>query len=285
MNGVLVIDKPPGMTSHDVVDAVRRRLQTRKVGHAGTLDPAATGVLVIGVGSATRFLSYSQSGPKRYLAVARFGSTTSTQDATGEVLARADANVSAAEVEGILPEFTGTIEQVPPMVSAVKVGGERLYRKARRGEEIARPARRVTIYDLELVDFTPGAEPEAVLDVRCSAGTFVRTLVNDLGERLGCGAHVRALRRTEAGGFTVADAVPFESVSEVDLRPVADAAGDLARLDVAEHAALAASHGRPLPLSGSVPDGGLVALLFDGDLVAVYRRAGDTLVPDRVVGT
>ncbi|MGH2820602.1 MAG: tRNA pseudouridine(55) synthase TruB, partial [Actinomycetota bacterium] len=165
MDGLLVIDKPPGMTSHDVIDEVRRRFRTRRVGHAGTLDPDATGVLVVGVGHATRFLSYSQAAPKRYLARARFGVTTTTQDASGELLERRPVDLDAEEVRAALEDFRGEIEQVPPMVSAVKVGGERLYRKARRGEEVERAARRVTIHALDLVSF-PAPRVEAVLDVR-----------------------------------------------------------------------------------------------------------------------
>lgn len=222
MDGILVIDKPAGMTSHDVVDEVRKRLGTRKVGHGGTLDPDATGVLVIGVGRATKILSYAQGGPKRYTAVARFGITTSTQDASGKVIETREAIIDADDVVRVLKAFEGEIEQIPPMVSAVKIGGERLYKKARRGETVDRPARTVTVYEIELVDFSPDG-PRATLDVRCSAGTYMRTLVHDLGVALGCGAHLESLRRTAAGGFTEADAVALDSVDEHALRPVPDA--------------------------------------------------------------
>src|ERR687895_639267 len=147
------------MTSHDVVDRVRRSLGTKKVGHAGTLDPDATGLLVIGVGRATRLLSYAQQTPKRYQGVARFGITTTTQDASGEITNRRPSSVTRTELEGALGKFIGEIKQVPPMVSAVKVGGERLYKKARRGEEIERRARRVVVYDIDLLGFYPGDEP------------------------------------------------------------------------------------------------------------------------------
>ncbi|MGH2729061.1 MAG: tRNA pseudouridine(55) synthase TruB [Actinomycetota bacterium] len=219
MDGVLVIDKPAGMTSHDVVDEVRRRLGTRKVGHGGTLDPDATGILVVGVGRATKLLSYAQAGPKRYRALARFGITTSTQDASGTVIESREAMIGADDVKRALEAFEGEIEQVPPMVSAVKIGGERLYKKARRGETVDRPARAVTVYGIELVDFSPDG-PRATLDVRCSAGTYVRTLVHDLGVALGCGAHLESLRRTAASGFTEADAVALDRVDERALRPV-----------------------------------------------------------------
>jgi len=219
MDGVLVIDKPAGMTSHDVVDEVRKRLGMRKVGHGGTLDPDATGVLIVGVGRATKILSYAQGGPKRYTAVARFGITTSTQDASGTVIETRAAIISAEDVTRALTAFEGEIEQVPPMVSAVKIGGERLYKKARRGETVDRPARNITVYAIALVGWSDDG-PRATLDVRCSAGTYVRTLVHDLGAALGCGAHLESLRRTAAGGFTEADAVALANVDERALRPV-----------------------------------------------------------------
>jgi tRNA pseudouridine55 synthase len=284
MDGVIVVDKPSGMTSHDVVDEVRRRLDTRKVGHAGTLDPDATGVLLIGVGRATRFLAYAQRAPKRYRAIAVFGVTTTTQDATGEVVSSAPARVGEEEVRGALTEFVGEIEQVPPMVSAVKVGGERLYRKARRGEEVARAPRQVSVYSLDLVRFEEGDHPTATLEVHCSGGTFVRTLVHDLGERLGCGAHLGSLRRTEAGGFTEAEAVALELLDEAGLRPLADAVRVLPTLDPGD-AAEDVGHGRALPVPEvELEEGASVALVADGELLGVYRRSGDRLVADRVVG-
>lgn len=285
MDGVLVIDKPPGMTSHDVVDRVRKTFGTRKVGHGGTLDPDATGVLIVGIGRATRFLTYSQGAPKRYEAVARFGVTTSTQDASGDILHESDANISEDQVCDALGSFKGAIEQTPPMVSAVKVGGERLYKKARRGEDIERPARSVTIYALELRDFVPGERPEATLDVICSGGTFVRTLVHDLGARLGCGAHLRTLRRTEAGGFSTEDAIRLEDVTRESLRPLADAVRQLAIRAPGDEAAQHIAHGRALEVDNSIDDGAFVAFVRDGDLLAVYKREGDRLKPDRVVSS
>ena len=284
MDGVLVVDKPAGVTSHDVVDEVRRRLGTRRVGHAGTLDPGATGVLVLGVGRATRLLSYAQQPPKRYRATAVFGVSTTTQDAWGEVLATAPARITRADVVAALDGFVGEIEQVPPMVSAVKVGGERLYRKARRGESVERAARRVTVFALELVGWRPGDRPEAVLDVVCSAGTYVRTLVSDLGDALGCGAHLAALRRSEAGGFTEADAVALDDVAPEALRPLADAVPQLPALEVDEAAARHACHGRPLAHPAPVAEGEAVAVVCGGELIAVYVRRGPELVADRVVG-
>jgi tRNA pseudouridine55 synthase len=282
MDGVLAIDKPAGMTSHDVVDRVRKSLRTRKVGHAGTLDPDATGVLIVGVGRATRLLSYAQESPKRYRAVARFGTSTTTQDASGEIVEQRVADVHRVDVERELKAFTGDIEQIPPMVSAIKVGGERLYEKARRGEEIARDARPVTIYELALSDFTPGEAPEAVLEVLCSAGTFVRTLIHDLGGALGCGAHMTQLRRTETGGFTEDDLIALDDVSPDALRPLVDGVRSLRRVELDEQQAEYVRHGRPLTDVPEIADEP-VALVRDGDLMAVYKRKGDALVADRVV--
>ena len=281
MNGVLVVDKPAGMTSHDVVDRVRKALGTRKVGHAGTLDPDATGVLVVGVGSATRLLDYAKDAPKRYTAVALFGTTTSTQDASGEVVETRPVDVDVARLTDALERFRGPIEQVPPMVSAVKIGGERLYKKARRGEEVERPARTVTIHSLELVGFS---DDTATLDVTCSAGTYVRTLVHDLGEALGCGAHLASLRRTEAAGFGEGDAIELDDVAETNLRPLSDAVRTMHQAFIDDTAALLVKDGRKLPLEGEfeVLDGP-VALIHDDDVLAIYRRAGDELVAEKVL--
>jgi tRNA pseudouridine55 synthase len=303
-DGVLVIDKPAGMTSHDVVDGVRRSLKTKKVGHAGTLDPDATGVLIVGVGRATRFLSYAQAAPKRYTAVARFGVTTATQDASGEVVERRPAPLTEGEVAAALPAFRGPIRQTPPMVSAVKIGGERLYAKARRGEEVERSERAVTVFRLDLVGYTAGEEPEATLDVICSAGTYVRTLVHDIGASLGCGAHLRSLRRIEAGGFSCDDAIPLERAGAAALRPLTDAVRWLPRIELRASERAVAAHGGALavrpeaaPAEASpgtswdetpasvreLRDGEAVALLADGALLGVYVRRGQKLVADRVV--
>ena len=283
VDGVLVVDKPAGMTSHDVVDRIRKLFGTRRVGHAGTLDPDATGVLVLGLGRATRFLTYSQAAPKRYLTTAVFGVTTSTQDAAGEVLERNEVDISEKDVRAAAAKHTGELEQIPPMVSAVRVGGERLYKKARRGEEVERTPRPVTIYELEVLSFTDDP-PEAVLDVRCSAGTYVRTLVHDIGASLGCGAHLRSLRRTEAGGFGEADAIELDSVGSRNLLPLADAVRGLTRIELEDDAARLVANGRRLELpSEDLADGEHLALIHRGDLVAVYTRKGRELIPERVV--
>jgi tRNA pseudouridine55 synthase len=284
MDGVLVVDKPAGVTSHDVVDEVRRRLGTRRVGHAGTLDPGATGLLVIGVGRATRLLEYAQAGPKRYRAEVVFGASTTTQDASGDVVERRPAGgLERAQVEAALADFVGDVDQVPPMVSALKVGGERLYVKARRGEEVERRARRVTVYSLELVEWSPGDEPRALVDVVCSPGTYVRTLAHDLGARLGPGAHLAALRRTASSGFVEEDAVALEDVAPGALRPPAAALGDMARLEADPATARLVRNGRPLAAPDEVADGDRVAIVAEGALLAVYARRAGELVAERVV--
>jgi tRNA pseudouridine55 synthase len=288
-DGILVVDKPGGMTSHDVVDVVRKRLGTKKVGHGGTLDPDATGVLIVGVGRATRLLSYAQSAPKRYTARARFGISTTTQDASGEIVSLTeDVVLDRLSVERALASFVGEIEQTPPMVSAVKVGGERLYRKARRGESVDRAPRRVTVYDARVTGFEVEEKwPEATIDIRCSSGTYIRTIVHDWGAVLGCGAHLRALRRTESGGHTLSNAVALDEIDAGALRPVAETVKGLAGIEVDGRGARLVHNGRPLndlDLTG-LEEGRPVALMREGQLLAVYRRVGDRLVADRVLST
>ena len=282
-NGVLVIDKPAGMTSHDVVARVRKIFQTKKVGHAGTLDPDATGLLILGLGNATRLLSFAQDGPKRYIATASFGSTTTSQDASGEVIDTKPVHIDRAQVESVATSFVGDIEQIPPMVSAVKVGGERLYKKARRGEEVERKPRPVTIHALKLTSFTPDP-PEADFDVICSPGTYIRTLVHDIGQSLGCGAHLKTLRRIEASGFSESDARTLEEVSAADLRPAVEIVRSLSLLDIDDEARRLVSDGRPLPLpDADMAKGDLVALVHDGALVAIYKKRGPQLVAEKVL--
>ena len=280
--GVLVIDKPPGMTSHDVVDRIRKTFGIKKVGHAGTLDPDATGVLVLGLGRATRILSYAQAGPKAYSAVGTLGVQTSTLDASGEVIDTRPVGVTEGDVRAAAERFVGDIEQIPPMVSAVKVGGERLYKKARRGEEVDRKPRRVTIHELEVVSFE---SPDVELSVRCSAGTYVRTLVADIGNELGCGAHLKSLRRTEAAGFSVTDAVPLDEAGTEHLRPVADAVRQLAHVEVDADTARRVRHGPRLPAPGrdDLAQDQAIALVRGDELIAVYKRRDNELVPDRVL--
>ncbi len=206
MDGVLVVDKPAGMTSHDVVDVVRRLARTRRVGHTGTLDPMATGVLVLLLGAATRLAQFMTGERKAYRAVIRLGEETTTYDAEGEIVARHPVAASEADVEAALARFRGTFRQVPPMYAAIKVRGRKLYEWARQGKEIARPPRTVTVHRLELLAWQP---PELTIAVVCSAGTYIRSLAHDLGQALGCGAYLRALTRTASGAFTLAEAHPL----------------------------------------------------------------------------
>jgi tRNA pseudouridine55 synthase len=284
-DGVVVVDKPPGMTSHDVVDRVRRIFGTKKVGHAGTLDPDATGVLVLGVGQGTRLLSFAQDGPKRYLTTASFGTTTSTQDASGEVLETRPVALDVGQVESAAAKFVGDIEQIPPMVSAVKVGGERLYRKARRGEEVERPARPVTIHSLQVTGFRADP-PEADLDISCSPGTYIRTLVHDLGEALGCGAHLKTLRRVSSSGFEESDATVLDALGPDHLRPLDDLVRALPRLNIDGDATALVRDGRALAnTADDVPEEQPLALFFQDRLLAIYKRRGDRLVADKVIAS
>ena len=213
-NGIIIIDKPAGWTSMDVCGKLRGILKTKKVGHAGTLDPMATGVLPVFVGNATRAVSYAEAGDKEYIAGLRLGLVTNTQDTSGEVLEQHPAEgITRGQLEAVLARFTGEIQQVPPMYSAIKIGGQKLYELARKGQEIERPARTVTIHGLELLEpEEPGGDWR--LRVRCSKGTYVRTLCHDIGRALGCGGCMSSLRRTMAAGFTLAECRTIEEVQQ-----------------------------------------------------------------------
>jgi len=208
VDGVLVIDKPAGPSSHDVVAAVRKELRIKKVGHTGTLDPTATGVLPLVLGQATKLARYLSGGDKTYLATVRLGITTTTLDAAGEKVSERPVSVSAEQIAAEVAHFVGEIEQIPPMYSAKKIDGHKLYELARKGVEVPREAKRVTIYAIELKSVTL---PEIVIEVRCSAGTYVRVLAQDLGERLGCGAHLHSLHRLRAGPFSIQEAISLQA--------------------------------------------------------------------------
>jgi len=213
MDAALNVHKPAGLTSHDVVDQIRRWAGQRRVGHGGTLDPQATGVLLLGLGAATRLLEYVHALTKTYRAEFTFGLVTSTQDVWGETLEERDAaTLTAAQVEAALAGFRGEIEQTPPMVSAVRVDGERLYRRARRGEEVNRPARRIQVEQFDLLDFHRGERPVATARIVCSSGTYVRTLGHDLGQASGCGAAMSALVREAVGPFRLTTAAPLDEL-------------------------------------------------------------------------
>jgi len=211
-DGIIIIDKPAGWTSMDVCAKLRGILKTKKVGHAGTLDPMATGVLPVFVGQATRAVSFAESGEKEYIAGLRLGLVTDTQDTEGKVLSEMPVAITQEQLRAVLPQFTGELRQVPPMYSAVKIGGKKLYELARSGKEIERPARSVTIRELELLEQV--SPSDFILRVRCSKGTYVRTLCHDIGAALGCGGCMYSLRRTMAAGFTLSESHTLEEVQE-----------------------------------------------------------------------
>ena len=210
-NGIILVDKPADWTSHDVVAKLRGILHERRVGHSGTLDPMATGLLTVFVGRATRAVQFAETYNKRYVASLRCGYSTDTQDTSGRVTAQTGISPTEAELTDVLPEFTGEISQIPPMYSAIKVSGKKLYELARKGETIERKPRTVNISELTLVEHDGD---DFVLSVSCSKGTYIRTLCNDIGERLGCLACMSALRRTNAGPFDVRDAHTLSEISE-----------------------------------------------------------------------
>ena len=281
MNGFLIVDKPAGMTSHDAVARVRRALGVKRIGHAGTLDPDATGVLVLGVGRGTRLLQFLSASDKEYVADVVFGVETTTQDAAGEVLATIDASsLTRDDVESALARFHGEIEQVPPMVSAVKVGGERLYKRALRGEEVERAPRRVSIFAIVLEEFSPGERARARIRVRCSKGTYIRTLAHDLGRALGVGAHVGSLRRTASGTFSEQDAVALDAVTNDSVRPLHEAVSGYPAHVVDDETGRAIAHGKSVPAAGI---DGVYAVVGSAGLVAMSEDRGTVSRPLCVV--
>jgi len=280
VNGLAVVDKPSGWTSHDVVARCRKLLGTRKVGHAGTLDPGATGILLVGAGSATRLLRFLGDLPKSYVGEVVLGATTSTLDDEGEVVATFTMEGTTLEAaRAASAALVGEIEQVPPMVSAVQVGGRRLHELARQGIEVHRDARPVTVHSLRL-DATD--DPLVLrLEVTCSAGTYVRVLAADLGTLLGGGAHLRRLRRTAIGPFDEADAVPLDQVAPAVLLAPLAAVAHLARVAVGEETAVDVRHGKVLPTWEG--EGPWAVTGPDGTLMAVYESYRPGLTKPAVV--
>ncbi|GAA1241451.1 tRNA pseudouridine55 synthase [Microbacterium phyllosphaerae] len=282
--GILLVDKPAGLTSHDVVARTRRALGTRKVGHAGTLDPMATGLLVIGVEGATRLLTYIVGANKTYEATIRLGQTTSTDDADGDILTHAPAeawdSVTPERVTAGIAALTGAISQVPSSVSAIKVDGRRAYDRVRAGEEVVLAARDVTVSRFDVLAERAG---EGFLDldvvVDCSSGTYIRSLARDLGAGLGLGGHLTALRRTRVGDFDVADAVVVDDLAEaVLLTPAAAAVRVLDPLPVSNADARDLRHGKRLTDQASRLSGALAAAIDeDGVLVGVVEKRGADL--------
>lgn len=213
MNGIVIVDKPQGWTSQDVTARLRRVFQTRRIGHGGTLDPMATGVLPVFVGRATRGVEFFEHAEKVYETLLRPGMTTDTEDITGMVLTQQEANLTEEQVEAVLPQFRGEIMQVPPMYSALKVNGQKLYDLARKGKEVPREPRPITIHELTFLGFENGC---IKLRVHCSKGTYIRTLCKDIGQALGCGGCMEALRRVSAGEYTLTDAVPLQVLLDAE---------------------------------------------------------------------
>ena len=291
-DGLVVVDKEPGWTSHDVVAKLRGIYGQRRVGHAGTLDPDATGVLLVGLGRVTRLLRFLQEAGKEYRARVVFGVATDTLDASGAVLERTEMHVTRARLEEVARSFTGDIEQVPPMVSALKVEGRRLYELAREGVEVERAARPVHIAELVVEEFEPGPYPEAAMRVACSSGTYVRTLAADLGAALGGCAHLSELRRLRVGSFTLAEARTIDALAtdpDVHVLAPAVAVRDLPRVTVDGETARAVAHGATFPASTFGPDvdNAQEFALVDatGELLAVYERRGGGVKPAVVLAT
>jgi tRNA pseudouridine55 synthase len=277
-DGILLIDKPNGFTSHDAVARVRRALGIRKVGHSGTLDPMATGLLVLGVGRGTRLLRFLGEFAKEYDGRARLGVETDTLDAEGTVVRQSDvpSGLSERDVGRAMAALTGEIDQRPPAYSAVKVGGEKLYRAARRGEEIEAAPRRVRVDSFELRSFD---RPEFAFAVRCSSGTYVRSLVAEVGRALGCGAHLTLLRRTAIGPFRVSEARPPEDPGT----PLSldRAVSHLPAFALEAEEARVAAHGSVLAPAGI--DGPYRAVGPDGRLIGIYRDQGPRSLPEVIL--
>ncbi|MCU1466513.1 MAG: tRNA pseudouridine(55) synthase [Actinomycetia bacterium] len=289
-DGLVVVDKAPGWTSHDVVAKLRGVYGQKRVGHAGTLDPDATGVLLVGLGRVTRLLRYLQEAGKEYRGRVVFGVATDTLDGAGAVLQRTEMSFTRAQLDAVARGFVGDIEQVPPMVSALKVGGRRLYELARAGEEVERAARPVHIGELVVEDLEPGAYPEATIRVACSSGTYIRTLAADLGAALGGPAHLGTLRRLRVGSFTLDEARPIESVEadpEAAVLAPAVAVRDLERVVVDGERARAVAHGATFAAPALVGDsegaGPFAVVDEDHALLAVYERRAGGVKPSVVV--
>ena len=278
-NGIIIIDKPAGWTSMDVCAKLRGILKTKKIGHAGTLDPMATGVLPVFVGQATRAVSFAEGGEKEYVAGLRLGRTTNTQDTEGETLTQSPVTVGRKELEAVLPRFTGEISQIPPMFSAIKINGQKLYDLARQGKEVERKARAVTIFALEVVGQV--SETDYILRIRCSKGTYVRTLCHDIGQALGCGGCMFSLRRTMAAGFTLDESVTLEQMQEGGealLRPTDSLFRDRPdyRLKT-EKQEERCRNGNPFFIQENLPEGEYRIYGREGEFLCLSRLQGDTM--------
>ena len=278
ISGALVVDKPTGMTSHDVVQAVRNGTGIRRAGHTGTLDPRASGVLVVLLGPAVRLSEFISAADKRYQAIVRLGASTDTFDADGKFTRKSESPVEVTEsqFEEALKSFVGHIEQTPPPYSAVKVQGRKAYEMARNGEEVDLAPRTIDVYHLEVLEWAP---PEVVIDVHCSSGTYVRSLANDLGNMLGCGGYLVGLRRTKSGRFSLRDATPLRKLQEAFhagnwsqyLIPAAEALGDWPALELQPDQVDAIKQGHRVPAAEDAQPGMVCAVSMAGELVALME--------------
>lgn len=288
--GFLVVDKPAGLTSNQVVGEVKRATGIKKVGHAGTLDPLATGALVTGLGQVTRLIRFIQDQPKEYVATAQFGVATDTLDADGAVLSREPMSFDADDLDALLPRFTGVIYQVPPMISALKKDGRRLYELAREGEVVERDARPVEVYELEMLSVSPGPYPEVEFRVVCGKGTYVRSLAADIAAVLGGHAHLTALRRVRVGPLRASEGITIDDLHnwESYLLTPSRALSALPEVQVDDETARGVVHGVRF-VGGDLmrPESGIPYRVTDdrGSLLAVYVRDGDQARPEVVLPT
>jgi len=278
ISGLFNLNKPPNVTSHDVVARVRRLLGQRKVGHAGTLDPLATGVLLVCVGQATRLIEYLVVGQKQYRATIRFGVSTTTYDAEGDITQQTDVTqLTKSTLKTALPQFIGTIQQIPPIYSAIKQDGKPLYKKARAGETIAVRPRSVTIDTLNWIEWQP---PDLTLDITCSPGTYIRSIAHDLGNIVGTGAYLQSLNRTGSGQFSINNAVTLEQL-EVDyqpyLQPLSSIVAHLPKIILTQQETTAISQGKRIPLTAIQPNhnGILCAYTPNHQFLAILTQADD----------
>lgn len=297
LDGILNVLKPVGMTSHDVVDVVRRFAGTRRVGHSGTLDPGAAGVLVLAIGRATRIAEFLADADKEYRAEITFGRATDSGDVYGETVREtSDVRLEAQHLAAVLPRFMGEIEQVPPMASAVHVGGTRLYEHARRGTAVEVPPRRVRIFRLDLLEFIAGVPARARLHVACSKGTYIRRLCHDIGEALGCGAHASFMVRTRVGRYTLDAALTLEELQAMAtagrfadaLQSVDEAMADLPAVELSAVQRRAVMHGQGVPLFKvanwqRLTSASLIRLRDAQGLVALARVENGLLKPFKVL--
>lgn len=278
-NGIIIIDKPGGWTSMDVCAKLRGILKTKKIGHAGTLDPMATGVLPVFVGQATRAVSFAESGRKEYAATLRLGQVTDTQDTTGETLEEHPVKVSMDDLRAVLGRFTGDIVQIPPMFSAVKIGGQKLYDLARQGKTVERQPRPVTVYELEVTEQL--SLTDFALRILCSKGTYVRTLCHDIGQALGCGGCMASLRRTMAAGFTLAECCTLDEVQqqgEALLRDTDSLFGEHPAFHICHPRAEAlCRNGNPFFVKDELPDGIYRVYGMDGTFLCLSRLQEGTM--------